>query len=85
MRLPITLHSGENAQKGFVMNAHWKRLLVLADDQRGGSLVEYVIVVALVAAAGVGAWQSFGQDIKKYTEDAHTEIGGKIADSQTGE
>ena len=60
------------------MNARWKRLLLLADDQRGGSLVEYVIVVALVAAVGVGAWQEFGSDIKKYTEDSHKKIGDKV-------
>jgi len=60
------------------MNALMKKLLGLANDQRGGALVEYVIVVALVAAVGVGTWQAFGKEIKEHTEDARKEINSQL-------
>ena len=60
------------------MNARWKRWLGFASDQRGGVLVEYVIVVALVAAVGVGTWQVFGKEIQEHTENARKTIDGEL-------
>jgi Flp pilus assembly pilin Flp len=60
------------------MTAQLKKLLVLANDQRGGALVEYVIVVALVAAVGVATWQKFGEEIEGYTDDSRTKINDEL-------
>jgi Flp pilus assembly pilin Flp len=60
------------------MNAQWKRWIGLANDQRGGALVEYVIVVALVAAVAVGTWQTFGQSVKDNIDGANNTINGEI-------
>lgn len=47
-------------------------------DSRGASTVEYAIVVCLVAAVGVGVWQKFGGNIKKYAGDADTKISSEL-------
>jgi Flp pilus assembly pilin Flp len=62
------------------MHSQWKRWLLLANDQRGGALVEYVIVVALVAAVAVGAWQVFGEDVKEHIEASGTTINNAIGE-----
>jgi len=67
------------------MNALGNKLLGLAKDQRGGALVEYVIVVALVAAVAVGAWQTFGKHVQKNIDDADHEINTAITDKGSGE
>jgi Flp pilus assembly pilin Flp len=33
-------------------------------DERGLSTVEYVIILVLIAAAGVGLWKMFGETVK---------------------
>jgi Flp pilus assembly pilin Flp len=60
------------------MNALMKRLLGLANDQRGGALVEYVIVVALVACVAVGAWQAFGEQLVTNIESSGTKINDAV-------
>jgi Flp pilus assembly pilin Flp len=66
------------------MNALRKKVLGLANDQRGGALVEYVIVVALVAAVAVGAWETFGTQVSDNIGAAGTKIGGAV-DTATGD
>ena len=44
----------------------------LLKDTRGLSTVEYVIVLALIAVAGIGLWGTFGE-----------KLGGKIKASTT--
>ena len=46
----------------------------LLADERGLTTVEYVIVLCLIAAISVGAWQELGSNIKKYLNDAVTDI-----------
>jgi pilus assembly protein Flp/PilA len=41
-----------------------RRFLRLGRDERGATLVEYLILVGLVAIAAFAAFQIFGQDIK---------------------
>ena len=60
------------------MNAPSNKMLRLAKDQRGGALVEYVILVALVAAVAVGAWQTFGKSVKDHIDDSTNTINGEI-------
>jgi len=60
------------------MDVRLKRWLGLASDQRGGALVEYVIVVALVAAVAVGTWQTFGQSVKDNIDSANNTINDEI-------
>jgi Flp pilus assembly pilin Flp len=35
----------------------------LSIDDGGLSTVEYVIILALIAVAGIGAWQTFGRSV----------------------
>jgi Flp pilus assembly pilin Flp len=55
----------------------------LALDTRGGSSVEYTIVLALVVAAAVGAWRSFGGQVEcsvqAATEHLREALGGPPA------
>jgi Flp pilus assembly pilin Flp len=48
--------------------------LALVRDTRGLSTVEYVIILALIAAFAVTAWNSFGKEIKQYVEGSSGEI-----------
>ena len=40
--------------------AAWKPLANLTRDRRGLSTVEYVIILGLIAAAGISLWPDFG-------------------------
>jgi Flp pilus assembly pilin Flp len=42
----------------------------LIQDDRGLSTVEYVIILVLIAAVSLGAWQQFGGDVKAKLDDA---------------
>jgi Flp pilus assembly pilin Flp len=55
---------------------HIQRLgrLEIVRDTRGLSTVEYVIILALIAAFAVGTWQGFGEAINGYLEDADKKI-----------
>lgn len=46
----------------------------LRSDTRGVSTVEYVLVLALIAAAAVSSWRVFGDDVLRYLGRANTSI-----------
>jgi Flp pilus assembly pilin Flp len=46
----------------------------LATDERGLTTVEYVIVLCLIAAAAVGAWQKFGKTVSDGLDRADKDI-----------
>ena len=57
---------------------NWRAGLRLTRDERGTSTVEYAIVLCLVAALGVGVWQKFGANVKKYTGNADSMISKQL-------
>ena len=46
----------------------------LAKDERGLSTVEYVLLLALVAVACIGAWQTFGGTIISKVDEKGSKI-----------
>lgn len=46
----------------------------LVQDTRGGAFVEYIVVTALVALAGIGAFQAFGSSVGEKMND----LGGQV-------
>lgn len=52
------------------IRTRFAHLKTLARDDRGLSTVEYVIVLVLIAAVAMGAWQSFGGMVKGKLENA---------------
>lgn len=50
------------------------RPLLLSNDERGLSSVEYVVLLVLVVAASVGLWQTFGQEIRDKITIANTSL-----------
>ena len=54
-----------------------------AAAQRGQAIVEYVIVVALVAVAAIAVYQLFGQVIRSQTAAMAREIAGEDGSEQS--
>lgn len=54
-----------------------------AASQRGQAMVEYVIVVALVAVAAIAVYQLFGQVIRSQTAAMAREIAGEDGSEQS--
>ncbi|WP_345798005.1 hypothetical protein [Castellaniella sp. MT123] len=54
-----------------------------ADRQRGQAMVEYIIVVALVAVAAIAVYQLFGQVIRAQTAAMAREIAGEDGSEQS--
>jgi Flp pilus assembly pilin Flp len=52
-----------------------QKIRQLGRDKRGLSTVEYTILLVLIVAGTVGAWNSFGKDLKAKLKDAQTEFG----------
>lgn len=50
--------------------------------QRGQGMMEYVIIVALIAVAAIGVYSMFGQTIRNQTAGLAKEISGKDASGQ---
>jgi Flp pilus assembly pilin Flp len=48
----------------------------LARDERGLSTVEYIIILVLIAVAGIGLWRAFGDTVSGKIGDATGEVGG---------
>lgn len=46
----------------------------LLRDDRGLSTVEYVIILVLIAAAAIGAWNTFGGKVKTKIDAANGEM-----------
>ncbi len=55
---------------------HWGR-------QAGQGMVEYLIVVALVAVAAIAVYQSFGQVLRSQTAAMARELAGEDGSSQS--
>ncbi len=51
--------------------------------QRGQGMVEYLIIVALVAVAAIAVYQSFGQVIRNQTAAMAKELAGEDGSEQT--
>ncbi len=64
---------------------NFARQTKLAQDERGLTTVEYVIVLVLIAAASVGTWNVLGGNIKKKLGDAQGEINSKVDQGVKGQ
>lgn len=51
--------------------------------QIGQGMTEYIIIVALVAVAGIGAYSYFGQTIRGQMSDLGTELSGGSGTNKT--
>lgn len=49
---------------------------MLKFNQRGQGMTEYIIIVALIAVAAIGAFKYFGQTVRTQAAVAANEIGG---------
>ena len=45
-------------------------------DERGLSTVEYIIILLLIAVAGIGLWRAFGDSVAAKISDATSEVDG---------
>ncbi len=45
-------------------------------DTRGLSTVEYIIILVLIAVAGIGLWRAFGDTVSEKIGNATGEVGG---------
>lgn len=54
----------------------------LANDERGLSTVEYVIILVLIAAAAVGVWTTLGGTIRTKINDSNDKINGISVDGE---
>lgn len=50
--------------------------------QRGQGMMEYVIIVAMIAVAAIGVYSVFGQTIRNQTSGLANEVAGKPAEAQ---
>ena len=62
----------------------WFRGGRLFRDTRGLSTVEYVIILALIAAFSVGTWKTFGQKVKTYIGDSTRTINKGVSKAARG-
>ena len=46
----------------------------IANDQRGLTTVEYVIVLVLIAVVGIGVWRTFGQNVQAQVTSAAASV-----------
>lgn len=53
--------------------------LSLRRDERGLTTVEYVILLVLMAVAGIGVWNTLGKSVR----DKITDSNGKVQDLKT--
>ena len=51
-------------------------------NQRGQGMMEYIIIVAMIAVAAIGVYSMFGKTIRNQTAGLATEISGKKSDDQ---
>ncbi|KQQ91782.1 Flp family type IVb pilin [Massilia sp. Leaf139] len=54
----------------------------LKRKQRGQGMMEYVIIVALIAVAAIGVYSTFGQTVRNQTAGLAKEISGNDAKDQ---
>ncbi len=46
----------------------------ILNDERGMSFAEYLIILVVVAVAGIGMWTTFGDTIQNKLQDQATEL-----------
>jgi len=56
----------------------------LRGDQRGLTTVEYAIVLCLIAALSVGAWNAFGKNVQTYLKDSTKTIDTEVSAAAKG-
>lgn len=61
------------------------RIFSLQRQQLGQGMTEYIIIVALIAVAGIAAFQFFGQTLRSQTAGIAQEMSGKSAASAVGD
>jgi Flp pilus assembly pilin Flp len=54
--------------KGETMN--FNRFRTLARDQRGATMVEYIVIVALILLVALQAWKNLGTNVNTKTQNA---------------
>jgi len=54
----------------------------LKTKQLGQGMMEYVIIVALIAVAAIGVYSTFGQTVRNQTAGLAKEISGNDSDGQ---
>ncbi len=52
------------------------RLQALLGDTRGANMVEYMIVVGVIALAAIGAFTAFGGNVKSKIQEQGGTVGG---------
>lgn len=52
------------------------------EKQRGQGMMEYIIIVALIAVAAIGAYSMFGKTVRNQTAGLAKEISGNKSDDQ---
>jgi Flp pilus assembly pilin Flp len=55
---------------GQVKRMNFNRFRQLARDQRGATMVEYIVIVALILLVALQAWKSLGTNVNAKTEKA---------------
>lgn len=65
------------------MSLNRPRLFARAARQRGQSMVEYVIIVSLVAVAGIAVYQLFGQVVRSQTAAMARELAGEDGSTES--
>lgn len=56
-----------------------RRMRLRFATQCGQGMTEYIVIVALIAVAGIAAFQFFGQTIRSQTAGIANEVAGKSA------
>ena len=51
-------------------------------DQRGQGMMEYIIIVALIAIAAIGVYSVFGKTVRNQTAGLAKELSGKDSGTQ---
>ena len=57
----------------------------IRNTQRGQGMMEYIIIVAMIAVAAIGTYSMFGKTIRNQTAGMAAEVAGKKADAALGE
>lgn len=74
--MPAGLGPSLDKERTFSMNAVINKLhaSALARDTRGANMVEYIIVVGLVALIAIVGFTTFGGDVKTKIEEQSTKV-----------
>lgn len=56
--------------------------LTFKRKQQGQGMMEYVIIVALIAVAAIGVYSTFGQTVRNQTAGLAKEMSGKVSQQQ---